>query len=264
MQGTGDPEALNIICERIPSWRERFIVIMVEPIYEGNIGSVARLCANFGLDRLILVKPPELGDTAIAFSMHGSGVLRNAITVPDLASAREMVDVLVGTSGISSSTEKNHGRRPMTPVELTSWAKNSSGTVGIALGREDIGLNYDELNLCDLMVTIPANPEYPVLNISHAAGILLYELWKEMPDYRRSGRTINRAETEALHSHYRDLLEISSVPDHKVPISMINFRRLIARAAPNIREFYSLMGTFSRAMDYKRNRSPYSKTTHEE
>jgi tRNA C32,U32 (ribose-2'-O)-methylase TrmJ len=59
--------------------------------------------------------------------------------------------------------------------------------------------------------------------------------------------------------HYERLLEVSNVPPHKIPISMINFRRMITRASPNVREFYSLMGTFSRAMDYKRDRSPFTR-----
>lgn len=261
MQVTGDEDALLAIEEGLVRWSERFVVILVEPLYEGNIGSVARLAKNFGLERMVLVNPPGIGDTAIAYSMHGSDVLSQARTVHDFDEACDMVDCVVGTSGISSSTEKNHGRRPMTPAEFAHWTRDSSGTVGIALGREDKGLSNDEIRRCDLLVTIPANPEYPVLNISHAAGILFYELWKDrMPDYRRSGRTVNRGEVQALMRHYSDLMRISRVPEHKVPISMVNFRRMIARAAPNIREFYSLMGTFSRAMDYKRTRSPFSDT----
>jgi tRNA C32,U32 (ribose-2'-O)-methylase TrmJ len=109
-------------------------------------------------------------------------------------------------------------------------------------------------------VTIPANPVYPILNISHAASIVFYELWKVgMPDHRRSGRTINRTEKEALLDHYERLLRVSNIPPHKIPISMINFRRMVTRASPNVREFYSLMGTFSRAMDYKRDRSPFTR-----
>ena len=217
------------------------------------------------MDKMILVNPPIIGDTAIAYSMHGSDVLSGAVKVGSFEEACDMVDVVVGTSGISSSTEKNHGRRPMTPTDLSSWVSTSTCTVGIAFGREDKGLSNDELRRCDLLVTIPANPEYPVLNISHAAGIVLYELWNgRMPDYRRSGRTINRRESQALMDHYSDLMRVSMVPEHKVPISMVNFKRMIARAAPNVREFYSLMGTFSRAMDYKRNRSPFSGNRTEE
>jgi TrmH family RNA methyltransferase len=170
---------------------------------------------------------------------------------------------MVGTSG-TSSAEKNHGRRPITPDELARWSRSVSGRIGIAFGREDFGLSYTELEMCDLLVTIPASPEYPILNISHAASIVLYELWKgRMPDHRRSGRTMDRTEKEALMDHYERLMKVSNVPPHKIPISMINFRRMIGKAAPNVREFYSLMGTFSRAMDYKRERSPFRVREHE-
>ncbi|PKP55575.1 MAG: hypothetical protein CVT89_08080, partial [Candidatus Altiarchaeales archaeon HGW-Altiarchaeales-2] len=37
---------------------ENFSVILVEPIYGGNIGSVARVMMNFGFKNLVMVNPP--------------------------------------------------------------------------------------------------------------------------------------------------------------------------------------------------------------
>jgi tRNA C32,U32 (ribose-2'-O)-methylase TrmJ len=37
-------------------------VVLVEPLYDGNIGSVARSMKNFGFDRLVLVKPCRIDD----------------------------------------------------------------------------------------------------------------------------------------------------------------------------------------------------------
>ena len=46
----------------------------------------------------------------------------------------------------------------------------------LVFGRENYGLYKDELALCETTVTIPTSPDYPVLNLSHAVGILLYEI----------------------------------------------------------------------------------------
>lgn len=231
----------------------RFVPIIVEPKYEGNVGSIARLCRNFGIEELILVNPPEFGDQTIAYSMHGRNILDGATIKSSFKEASDLVDTIVGTSGISDSTEKNYHRNPILPGELVRWTRMTSGRIGLAFGREDFGLMNDELDICDQLVTIPANPDYPILNLSHSVGVILYELFKgEDLQYRRNARTINGTEKRTLLEHYDRLMEVSNVPDHKKPIARTNFRRMISRSSMNYREFNSLMGTFSRAMDYKR------------
>jgi tRNA C32,U32 (ribose-2'-O)-methylase TrmJ len=39
-------------------------------------------------------------------------------------------------------------------------------------------LANEELALCDIVVTIPANPENPILNVSHAAAVIFYEVYR--------------------------------------------------------------------------------------
>ncbi len=237
---------------------ERFVPILIEPKYEGNIGAIARSSKNFGVRRLVIVNGPELGEEARKYSMHGYDLIENAIFVRSLEEALEEVDHCVGTSGISDSTEKAYLRNPMEPERMVRWSRTVDGDIGLAMGREDFGLSRGEMELCDVMVTIPANPEYPILNLSHAAAVLLYEIWKgsnSLPN--RNARMASREERNVLLDHYERLMAISDVPEHKRVISRVHFRRMMARAAPNVREFYSLMGTLSRAMDYKRNLSPY-------
>lgn len=238
----------------------RFVPVIVEPKYQGNMGSIARLCRNFSLEKLIMVNPPDLEDEAFAYSMHGKKILETAEVVDSFDEACSKVDFMVGTSGISESTEKNYRRNPILPEELARWSKRTTGRIGLAFGREDFGLLKEELDECDLLVTIPANPEYPVLNLSHAVGLILYELFRSGPlPERRNARTITDTEKKVLLEHYDRLMEVSNVPDHKKPIARINFRRMISRSSMNYREFNSLMGTFSRAMDYKRKKINDSK-----
>ncbi|MFO8050822.1 MAG: TrmJ/YjtD family RNA methyltransferase [Thermoplasmatota archaeon] len=233
-----------------------FVPILVEPLYQGNIGSIARLARNFGMERMIMVNPPDIEDEAIAYSMHGKMLLVTAEVYGSLEEASHSVDHLIGTSGISHSAEKCYQRNPRTPEEFLRWCRSSTGEVGLVFGREDKGLLKKELEICDQLVTIPASPKYPILNLSHSAAILFYELWsglRETP--RRNARSISGLEKRILLDHYDRLMEAGGVPEYKRPIARCNFRRMISRASLNNREYNTLMGTFSRAMDYKRRKS---------
>jgi TrmH family RNA methyltransferase len=234
---------------------QRFVPILISSKYQGNVGSVARLCRNFSVKEMILVDPPELGDEAKAYSMHGRNILDNAKIVGSFEEASELVDFMVGTSGISDSAEKNYHRNPCTPEELVRWTRRTDGRIGLVFGREDFGLMSEELDRCDLLVTIPANIEYPILNLSQSVGIILYELFRSSGESEyRNARTINGTEKRTLLEHYERLMEAGNVPEHKRPISRTNFRRMVSRSSMNYREFNSLMGTISRAIDYKRKK----------
>ncbi len=50
--------------------------------------------------------------------------------------------------------------------------------LALIFGRESTGLTREELGRADYLVTIPANPEYPVLNLSQSVAVFLWELWK--------------------------------------------------------------------------------------
>ena len=63
--------------------------MLVEPLGPRNVGSVARLCANFAIDQLRLVAPrcnPLCGE-ARQMAVHGVSHLERAVIFPDLAAA---------------------------------------------------------------------------------------------------------------------------------------------------------------------------------
>ena len=61
------------------------VVVLVEPAGPLNIGSVARLCANFGVGELRLVAPrcDHLSEEAMLMAVHGQALLQGAVVVPD-------------------------------------------------------------------------------------------------------------------------------------------------------------------------------------
>mgnify|MGYP000415396487 CR=1 FL=1 len=76
-------------------------VVLVEPAGPLNVGSVARLCANFGVAELRLVAPrcDHLGDEARRMAVHGAWVLEQARLFPNLSAALADCRRVVATSG---------------------------------------------------------------------------------------------------------------------------------------------------------------------
>ncbi|MDD4249191.1 MAG: TrmH family RNA methyltransferase, partial [Methanosarcina sp.] len=91
-------------------------VVLVEPIYQGNVGSVARAMKNFGYSDMVLVNPCELEGQARAMSSHARDVLEGARITSTLEEAVRGADLLVGTTGVSSLKGGEHIRLPLYTV----------------------------------------------------------------------------------------------------------------------------------------------------
>ena len=160
-------------------------MILVDPIIPGNVGAIARIIKNFDYNELLIVNSKQLellNDESIARAKHGADILKNAKfyeSLQDLFSQCNL-DFLVGTTAQPGGSY-NPLRLTISPKEM---CKNLdiNASIGLLFGREDSGLTNEELNLCDLLVTIPAGA-YSTLNISHAVGIILYEIFPFKPDY---------------------------------------------------------------------------------
>lgn len=153
-------------------------IVLLEPGIPGNLGAIARSMKNFGFKDLIIVNPQfditceETRNRA----KHAQDILENARVVDELPK----FDLLIGTSG-KLGNDSNIPRVPITPDKLNSLVCNSCNkelNIAILFGRESCGLTNEELSKTDFLVSIPANDDYPVFNLSHAVTIILYELSK--------------------------------------------------------------------------------------
>ncbi len=178
--------------------------------------------------------------------MHGIDLLEAAVSVDAFESATKGADFVVGTSGIDTESEKHFARIAVGPKELASRAVSMKGTLAVAFGREDFGLHEEELATCDLLVKIPAARDYPILNLSHAVTVVLYELYAGGAT-RQGRREASGFEKEKLHEAFASLLEATDYPQHKRTRTRIMFRRLVGRAVPSKWEFHALMGVLQRA-----------------
>jgi TrmH family RNA methyltransferase len=209
-------------------------VVLVEPLYDGNIGSVARSMKNFGFDQLVLVNPCRIDDFGNAMASHAKDILDKAKVVSTLEEAVRESSLVIGTTGKRLDDEHKHLRlhirEPwLTPAQLVDKLNGKDCEVALLLGRETWGLTNQELQLCNLLVSIPTSDLYPVMNIAQAATILLYEL--------------SRVETlDRLQASARSLLKEINYPIHKREFRMTMFKRIFGRAELTEREANTLLG----------------------
>ena len=221
-------------------------VVLIEPLNDGNIGAIARAMKNFGLEELVLVRPCAVGEEGIKRAMHASDILKSARTVFSDDEALEGADYIVGTTGVDTANEKKFSRIAMTPESFADRISGVEGRIALLFGREDFGLDNDIVRRCDFLVTIPANPAYPILNISHAATIVFYELFAHDAT-KASLREASGFEVEKLNEFFATLLDSIDYPEHKKDKTKVMFRRMVARSVPTTWEFHTLMGVLDDA-----------------
>ncbi len=225
----------------------KFSVVLIGTKYTGNIGAVARVMKNFGLRDLILVEPPDIDDDALARSMHASDILLDAKIYYTLKEALNHHDMVVGTSGIGTVKEKHFLRHSEDPEYFASDILDYNGRVALLFGREDIGLKNEELRSCDRLITIPTSDDYPIMNLSHAVSVILYELYKgtNTSDEGETTGSLFSENKERLFDMFANILILAKYPEHKKERSEIMFRRILGRAKLKSNEYHRLMGVLS-------------------
>ena len=221
-------------------------VVFVEPESEGNIGSVARLMKNFGLDELWLVNPKtEIGTEARAFASHAQNILENAIVADSLDEAFSGVSYAVGTTSIPAERFANITRTPITPQEFAQTVRIVKGKVALLFGRESTGLSNEELAKCDIVVTIPAHHAYRALNVASASAIIFYELWKAKLGNRRGYiEEADREHRERLSMFFDQMCLLVDLPKNRERLARRAIRNIMSRAFISKREATLIIGVF--------------------
>lgn len=152
-------------------------VVLVSPLYAGNVGSVCRAMANMGFSELVLVAPRiEAADwpEADRLAVHAGGILEGMRTVSSFGEAIEGCIAVAGATA-RDGLYRQHIKlvRDVAP-ELAGIA--SRGKLALVLGREDNGLENDEIQACTHLLRIPSADAYRSLNLAQAAMVCMYEL----------------------------------------------------------------------------------------
>ncbi len=228
------------------------MIVLVEPAGALNVGSVARLCANFGVQELRLVTPQcdHLGEDALRMAVHGRDVLNQATVHPSLLSALEGCRRAVATCG-----RIDHGEIPLqTPDQALSWligsgdqASVESQPIAVVFGREDRGLSNSELRLCQRVLNLHSDAAYPSLNLSHAVAVVLHEMNRlQHGDLIRPNGDPDPAPAAELSDCLSDaeslLLEVGYLLPHTASARMAKVNDLLQRATTRREEVALLRG----------------------
>ncbi|WP_456420799.1 RNA methyltransferase [Thermococcus sp.] len=223
-------------------------VVLVEPEGPANIGMVARTMKNFGFSELVLVNP-HLTEESYRYAVHATDVLEKALIVESFEEALGLFDLAIGTTGKPGGRFIPY-RAPLYPWELRETLKGYTGKAGLFFGRESIGLKNEELEKMDFVVTIPTSEAYPVMNLSQAVAVVLYELSKAELRTVHSIEPATRREKEELLRAWKRLLEVLNYPKdpERREVFLKVFRKAIGRAFLYGREVHTIIGPLRRAV----------------
>jgi tRNA/rRNA methyltransferase len=216
---------------------------LVGPKGPVNVGHVARLVQNFGVEKLYLVEPKFDLSVAAVYASHAAGVLDGAV-ITTLNRVREENDLLVATTAIRASRKSNVVRRTVSPDRLHGLL-SSAKTSSIVFGRDSTGLTNDEIESCDVTVTIETSPAYRSLNLGHAAAIALYLASRGRR--REAGHQGRKARDVFARSFY-ELAMASRLPAHKTRNMFEAAKRAAATSGMTDAQLNLFSGVFRKAV----------------
>lgn len=220
-------------------------VIVVGPKYQLNVGYIARIAKNMGVNRLYFVKPRAdiHGKKAIMYSKHAHDLLSNAVVYNSIDEAVSGSDVVIGTTGISRVIRF---AKMLSLEETLRFLKGKKArSIALLLGRDDTGLRREELERCDIVTHIGSSGGYPVLNISHALAILLYAMAPASKRPEKDGAVrgaINKRELLLLQSLFEKMISGKRIRQRRMVSNV--FAKTIRRAGLTEPELHVLLTAF--------------------
>tara|TARA_B100001113_G_scaffold55744_1_gene41513 strand:+ start:6571 stop:7308 length:738 start_codon:yes stop_codon:yes gene_type:complete len=182
-------------------------IILIETSNSGNIGSVLRAMKTMGFKNLCLVNPKKFpSDEVKALAANAKDMIDDVVVVDTLDKALSDIDFVVGTSSrIRKVPWPNEPLNTVAPQ--INKIIESKTNVGILFGREDRGLTNDELQRCNLHMHIPANEEYPVLNLAMAVQVVCYQIYIDSLSKNSLVKNDNWDVPKAKSNHVKRLIE---------------------------------------------------------
>ena len=224
--------------------------VLVATSHSGNLGAAARAMLTMRLEQLVLVAP------ACTLDAQARAMAASAERVLDAASHHaRLADALADTTlclGLTARPRRD-GVPALTPRQAAAMLTREPGPAALLFGRERTGLSNDELSHCHRLVHIPANPDYPALNLAAAVQIMAYEIFIAASSARPAAPAARVAEDraaaasgahlEGLHRELERLADASAAPA-RAPREVLHrrLRNFINRARPSVDEVDLLRG----------------------
>lgn len=176
------PDALAV--DAFAALAQRVDVVLVRPSQPGNVGAAARALRVMGLSRLSLVEPREAGfasaPQALAFASGATDVLSAARVSDDVPHALSEATLAIAVSAAG----REFAAPPVTPEAAARLAfaelrANPAHRVAFLFGNERTGLSVADAQRCQVLCSIPSDPEYGSLNLAQAVQVVAYCLRRE-------------------------------------------------------------------------------------
>ena len=146
-----------------------FIVVLDGVTDVRNFGAIVRTCECAGVDAIVI---PERNSV----SVNGDAIKTSAGALMHLPVCREKNILsavkMLKESGCTIVGASEKGAVNYTTIDYTS-------PVAVVMGAEDKGISNDVLKMCDSFAAIPEFGNISSLNVSVAAGIMIYEVVRQ-------------------------------------------------------------------------------------
>lgn len=146
-----------------------FIVLLDGITDVRNFGAIARTCECAGVDAIVI---PEHGSVSVG----GDAVKTSAGALHRLPVCRER--------SIRGAVRflRDNGYQVVAASEkadINYTQADYTGPVALVMGAEDVGIDPEVLRQCDTFVSIPMFGHIGSLNVSVAAGVMMYEVVRQ-------------------------------------------------------------------------------------
>lgn len=226
------------------------VIILDKPQLADNIGAVARVMANFGLDELRLVSPRDgwPQDRAWATASGADWVLDGVQVYDSVAEAIADLTTVFATTARPRET-RQPVRTPRESARILYDDSASGQAVGLLFGGERAGLETTDIALCAGITTIPIDPRHHSLNLAQAVAINAYE-WRTLildappPKFREGEAPATNDLLLGMYQHLEDELEAGGFfypPEKKRSMSQ-NIRVMLGRSGLTAQEVATFRG----------------------
>jgi tRNA/rRNA methyltransferase len=219
-------------------------VVSVQPLYQINVGYIARVAANFGVTKLYFVRPrcKILGKKAIMYSKHGRRLLESATVCSSVSKA------ISGSVAVATTAEKHKSSQSFFNTASLeeigeSLHSNGANTISIVLGRDDTGLTKEEIAECDYTLSLDTGSRYKALNISHSLAVILYFLTRNPSNEME--KHASAKELERLFLLFSATVGSMDHVRNKKGVARV-FERVLRRANLSSEEVAALSAAFSK------------------
>lgn len=235
----------------------RLEIILVEPIYPGNVGAIARSAANFGIKTIKIIGDLDfLCDDAKQMSLYGYPLLQKATRCDSLSEAIADCNLVIGT------VQQERYNRSL-PLSSRAMARKFSARLmaaktALVFGREDNGLTRDEIDQCHILSTL-VTPTGLSFNLAHSVTAFLSEIYQATVDVEPPA--VSEKPTQAQLNSLIDLMQSSLYgigffkPNRKVN-TLIRIRDIVYRMNLETADIPVLKAIFYKVDSFARRALP--------